>query len=56
MSVKAQNEEENISVLTINLLQLTELCTECSTCCCSKRDVKSYTTVHQDSINISISI
>lgn len=39
--------EENLSVLTTELLHLTELCTEHCACCCSTLDVKSYATEQQ---------
>lgn len=39
-----RSEEENLSVLTTELLHLTELYTERRACCHSKLDVKSYAT------------
>lgn len=39
-----RSEEENLSVLTTELLHLRELYTERGACCCSKLDDKSYAT------------
>lgn len=39
-----RSEKENLSVLLTELLHLTELYMEHCACCCSKLDVKSYTT------------